>query len=251
MKSTTASTAILFSLLASVAGAQNPASPSAAERRFQILAGGGFNQASRSFSEVTTFTAFLEEGTSTRSYDGASGPLFEVGAIYSITPSIGVLGSFELFSGNNDGAFEEIVPHPLLFNQDRSVSGELTDLSYDERALHLDIVYSIHRGSVSVDLFGGPTFFFTETELVTEVTTRSVYPFDDLELGGSQSSTFKENPIGFNAGGAFTYRFTPVFGVYFQGRFSRASVSVERVTGEPAEFDAGGFRAGAGIRLAF
>ena len=62
---------------------------------------------------------------------------------------------------------------PLLFNQSRSASSELAGLSYRENALHVDVVYSIERPAITVDLFGGPSIFFTETELVTNVTTSS------------------------------------------------------------------------------
>jgi len=219
-------------------------------RRFRILVNGGFNTASRSFGTVTSFVQFLEEGSSSRNYDGSSGFVFELGAIYSLTPAIGVLGSFELFSGDNDAVFEKTVPHPLLFNHDRSVRGDLAGMSYDERALHVDVVYTVERPLFTIDFFGGPTFFFTDTELITDIGTRSVYPFDDIELGTTSSGKFTENPVGFNAGAALTYRLTPVFGVSFQGRFSRATVNLEQ-GGESLDFDAGGFRIGAGIRLAF
>lgn len=173
-----------------------PAS-SKTERRFQLLVNGGFGNVSRSFGELTTFTEFLEQGSSRRDYDGTGGFVFEFGGIFSITPEIGILGSFELFSGDNDAVFEEIVPHPLLFNQSRSASSELAGLSYRENALHLDVVYSIERPAITVDLFGGPSILFTETELVIQVTRSSSYPFDELVLGSTSTSKFSESPFGF------------------------------------------------------
>jgi hypothetical protein len=242
---------LLMVTAASEAQPQTVTPSSATARRFQLLVNGGFGSASRSFGELATFTEFLEPGSSRRDYDGGGGFVFEFGAIYSITPEIGILGSFELFGGDNDAVFEEIVPHPLLFNQDRSVSSELAGLSYRENALHVDIVYSIDRSAVTIDLFGGPSIFFTETELVTNVTTNSTYPFDEIELGSTSTSKFSESPFGFNVGAALTYRFTPVFGASVQGRFSRASVSLEGLGDDPIEFDTGGFRVSFGLRLAF
>ena len=225
------------------------------ERRFQLLVNGGLGSGSRSFGGLATFTEFLEQGSSRRDYDGSGGFVFEFGGLYSITPEIGILGSYELFSGDNDAVFEEIVPHPLLFNQSRSAGSDLAGLSYRENALHIDVVYSIERPAITIDLFGGPSIFFTETELVTTVTTSSSYPFDELAIGSTSTSKFSESPFGFNVGAAFTYRFTPVVGASVQGRFSRASVSLEAQPeipdSDPLEFDTGGFRVSFGLRLSF
>ncbi len=231
----------------------NTVTPSAkTARRFQVLVNGGLGSGGRSFGGVSTFTEFLEQGSSRRDYDGSGGFVFEFGGIYSITREIGIIGSFELFSGDNNAFFEEIVPHPLLFNQSRSASSELAGLSYSENALHLGVVYSIEQPAITVDLFGGPSIFFTETELVTNVSTSSSYPFDELALGSTRTSKFSESPFGFNVGAALTYRFTPVVGVSVQGRFSRASVSLEaQEDSDPLEFDTGGLRVSFGLRLSF
>lgn len=250
-------TAISMIVMMAVVTADSEAQPegatpsSGAPRRFQLLVNGGFGSASRSFGELSTFTRFLEQGTSRRDYEGSGGLVLELGGVYSITPAFGVLGSFELFSGDNDAVFEEIVPHPLFFNQSRSASSELAGLSYRENALHVDVVYTIDRAQISIDLFGGPSIFFTETELVTNVTTSSSYPFDKLELGTTSKSKFSASPFGFNVGAALTYRFTPVVGASVQGRFSRASVSLEPTEGATVEFETGGFRMSFGLRFAF
>ena len=245
----------LMALATSVSGEAQPqtVTPSSrTARQFQLLVNGGFGSGSRSFGGLTTFTEFLEQGLSRRDYDGSGAFVFEFGGIYSITPEIGILGSFELFSGDHDAVFEEIVPHALLFNESRRAGSELAGLSYRENALHIDVVYSIERPSITVDLFGGPSIFFTETELLTSVTTSSSYPFDELALGSTTTSKFSESPFGFNVGAAFTYRFTPVVGASVQGRFSRASVSLEaQPESAPLEFETGGFRVSFGLRLSF
>lgn len=236
-----------FLLLPTGALAQTPA----AAPKFRVLANVNYNATSRTFGESSTFEAFLEDGTTSRSYDGGTGLGFEFGAIYSITPELGVLGSFEFSSAEHDASFDVNAPHPLFFNQPRSASDELTALEYKEQALNIDAVYTIASGSFVIDVFGGMTLFFTETELVDEITTTSVYPFDDLQITNTSTTKLKENPIGFNVGGAFTYRLTPVVGLSFQAKFSRASLSLQRDAGEPIDIDAGGFRIGGGIRLAF
>ena len=226
-------------------------SAASAKRKFRVLVNVNYNVTSRTFDEKSTFTAFLEEGSTSRSYDGGTGLGFELGGIYSVTPAFGILGSFEFLSAEHDASFDVVTPHPLFFNQPRSVSDDIAALEYSEQALNVDAVYTLTHGSFTVDVFGGVTFFFTETELIDKVTTSSVYPFDDIEIASTDTVKLKENPLGFNVGGAFTYRITPIVGVSFQAKFSRATINLQREAGEPIKNDAGGFRIGGGIRLAF
>lgn len=221
------------------------------EAKIRLLVNVNYNLTERNFAESSTFTSFLETGSENRSYAGGTGLAFELGGIYSITGSIGIMGSFELLSAEHDAIFEVNEPHPLLFNQNRSISSELTALEYQEQALHIDFVYSVESGSMTIDVFGGPTFFFTETELIDDVITSSAYPFDELVLDRTTTVKLNDNPIGFNAGGALTYRFTPVIGVAFQARYSVGTATLDRDNGTPFDIDVGGFRIGGGIRLAF
>jgi hypothetical protein len=232
--------------------AQDSSDPQRDERtRFRLMVNGGFNPTTTSFSDLSTFTAFLEQGSSQRNYETSTGAVFEVGGIVSITRSLGVMAAVEVFQGESNGSFRYTEPHPLLFNRDRSVEGDVAGLSYTERAIHVDFVLTQDLGATILDVFAGPTFFSTETEVIGDITTTSPYPFDDLTFSGTSAVTLSDNPVGFNAGAALTLRLSRVVGVAFQARFSRASVGVQRSGGELIELDAGGFRAGAGIRLAF
>jgi hypothetical protein len=44
---------------------------------------------------------------------------------------------------------------------------------------------------------------------------------------------------------------TEVIGIAFQARYSHATIGIAREGGDQIELDAGGFRVGGGIRLAF
>ena len=241
----------LFSMPLTIQAQEDRASTSDATPRVRLLANGAYHTSTKSFTDSATFIRFLEQGSSSRNYEGGTGIVFEVGSIYSITSSFGVMGSIELFDGDNDAAFREIVPHPLFFDQDRSLEGRDSSLSYSEKALHLDAVYTLEVSSCTVDLYGGPSFFLTETDLLTEIRTSSSYPFDELTLGGTSVGKFQENQLGFNVGGALTFRFNRLLGIAFQARYSRANVSLTRDDAKDLDFNAGGFRAGVGIRLAF
>ena len=243
--------ASFFLVTPATSTAQSSSTAAATARKFRVLVNVNYTVTSRNFDESSTFTAFLEDGSTSRSYDGGTGLGFELGAIYSITPAFGILGSFEFLSAKHDASFDVIAPHPLFFNQPRTTSDEIAALEYSEQAVNIDAVYTLTFGSFAVDVFGGVTFFFTETELIDEVTTSSAYPFDELDITTTTTVKLKENPIGFNVGGAFTYRLTPLVGVSFQAKYSKATMNLQREAGEPIDIDAGGFRIGGGIRLAF
>ena len=94
-----------------------------------------YNVTSRTFDERSTFTAFLEEGSTSRSYDGGTGLGFEFGGIYSITSQFGILGSFEVLSAEHDASFDVVTPHPLFFNQPRTVEEQWGHQDSTEQSL--------------------------------------------------------------------------------------------------------------------
>ncbi len=85
---------------------------------------------------------------------------------------------------------------------------------------------------------------------MTRKTTTSSYPFDEAIVSRTSNVRLDDDPIGFNAGGAITWRVTEVFGLAFQARHSHASIHIAREGAEEVDLDAGGFRVGGGIRIA-
>ncbi len=221
------------------------------DRRIRVLVNGLYSPTGIGFTETSTFPSFLEEGRSTRTYDGGKGVVFEAGAIVSLRKGLGVMGTVELYQSDFDSVFEETLPHPLYFERPRKVSGEVPGLEYSEKAAHIDAVYTFDFPKFVVDVFGGGSFFFTNTEILDAVTVSSVYPFDEATVTSTSNTTLDDDPIGFNVGGALTWRLTDVVGFAFQARYSHATIGIAREGSEPTELDAGGFRVGGGIRLSF
>lgn len=241
----------LFSSLTMAQRVTSSPIPTSSEHRIRILVDGAYNPSSASFSETFTFTQYLEEGSSSRTYDGGKGVVFEAGAIVGITGPLGVMGSVEVYSSSFDAQFQESLPHPLYFDQPRTVSGSVAGLQYKENAVHLDAVFTRVMNKVTVDVFGGPTLFFTNTEILDAINIASTYPFDEATVSGTTKTKIDDKPIGFNAGGSVTWKLTDVVGIAFQARYSRATIQLARASGSPIELDAGGFRVGGGLRLAF
>src|SRR3989304_5846933 len=120
---------LFLSMLALAIGASASGQDTAApgekrERRIRVLVNGLYNPTDLGFTDTSTFPSFLEEGRSTRSYDGGKGVVFEAGAIVEIRKGLGVMGSVELYRSDFDGVFEESLPHPLYFKRPRTIAGE-------------------------------------------------------------------------------------------------------------------------------
>ena len=126
---------ILVTPARGLAQSTTPAASASTERKFRVLVNVYYNVTSRTFDERSTFTAFLEEGSTSRSYDGGTGLGFEFGGIYSITSQFGILGSFEVLSAEHDASFDVVTPHPLFFNQPRTVEEQWGHQDSTEQSL--------------------------------------------------------------------------------------------------------------------
>jgi len=231
--------------------AKVPARP----RELRLFVNGGYNAFGLSFQEARRFTRFLEDATLDTEYQGGGGPVIELGAIYSVyeLPGggwLGVSGSAELYAGGFDANFRQALPHPFFYRRPREVSGSLAALSYSETAIHFDGVYTrALNARITLDVFGGPSFFVTSTEVLTDLVVQDLYPYDSVTLQRTEVGKVDDSPLGFNLGASVTYRLTPRLGVDFNARFSRGTVRFTPSGGSPIEFSAGGFRASGGIRL--
>ena len=81
-----------------------------------------------------------------------------------------------------------------------------------------------------------------------------MYPYDELTITSTPSTTVKESPTGFNVGGRLDYRFgaSRRFGAGVQVLYSSASVKLKaEPAATDATFDAGGLSVGAGLRVYF
>ena len=123
--------------------------PSAAVSRFRaskilrlgLIIHANYLQEIPTFDETGSFTQFLEQGSTSRTYTGGSGTAFEIGGMYALLPRFSIGWSFEFLETMQDGTLDVSVPHPLLFNKSRdaaepavtSLSGCYRRESHEER----------------------------------------------------------------------------------------------------------------------
>ena len=221
------------------------------EKRAQLIVHVNYLQEIPTFDETGSFTQFLEQGSTSRTYTGGSGTAFEIGGMYALLPRFSIGWSFELLETMQDGTLDVSVPNPLLFNQHREASQAVDELGYSEFIIHSAFAYRIATSRIEVELFAGPSYFTTEVELIDLATSESQYPFDDISLMGGGPVALKDSGIGFNVGAGMAYYFTDIFGASFTARFSQADLEVMREGGASIAIKAGGFRLGGGIRVRF
>ena len=220
------------------------------EGRLKLSLTGNFGVTSLDFSGTRTFTEFAEEGQIRADYSADKGPGFEGGLAYRFGSRLSVALTGSYLKRDSSAAVQASLPHPLYLNRDRQVEADVSGLSYNETAGHLDLVLSGHSGSLDFSVFGGPSIFKVKTDLAQAPTYTQSYPFDTVNVTGIPTTSADDMAFGFNVGAGVDYRFSPKFAFGIQGRFSRGSAKLE-AEGGVIDVDAGGFQIGAGVRINF
>lgn len=248
---TSKSILILIAILAYTAPTGAQESSAAEETKFQVFASGLYNTQTFSFTDDRSYPIYLEESRFTGNWTSATGPAFSFGATYAVIPGLSLGAGFDFLSATPTENFVASIPHPLFFNDTRSLEGEAPSLSYNEKVVNFLASYTRNVGRIIVAVSGGPSYFWTTTELIDSFTYSEAYPFDEVVLESVEIGSYDASSFGFNVGGWFGYRVLEQLAVGGDLRFNRATVKFTTTDGNEIELDAGGFRVGAGIRLLF
>ena len=137
--------------------AQEAGEPEKKEKRAQFIIHANYLPTLPNLDETTSFTRFLEQGSTSRVYSGGSGTAIEVGGMYALASRFSFGFSFELLPALQDGTLDVSEPHPLLFNQHLKASLTLDELDYSEFTVHTAFAYRIASERIEVELFAGPS----------------------------------------------------------------------------------------------
>ncbi len=154
-------------------------------------------------------------------------------------------------SNSGTASIDAQVPHPLYFNQPRSVSGTASSIERQETGVHVQLLWMIPMSARwRLALFGGPSFYSLSQDLVTDVTVTSAYPFDTATFASAATHRATGTGAGYNAGADATVLLAPHFGLGASVSFSRAPVTLTSGS-DSVKVDAGGVHAGGGVRIRF
>jgi hypothetical protein len=248
---------------ASPAGAQataskapKPAASAAAPRpdRFRLVLNAAFWPTRTTYSDSRTFAEYAEETTIRTSYEAGSGFGPDAALQVSLFRGLGILVGYSHVSRDVTGQVDVSRPHPLYLNTPRSASAEISGYGLTEGAVLLDLAYARAAGHLDWALFAGATLFQVDADLLQAPTYDDVYPYDELSITATPSTSVTDSPTGFNVGGRLDYRFgrSGRFGAGVQVLYSTASVKLKATPdATEAAFDAGGLSVGAGLRVYF
>jgi hypothetical protein len=240
---------------APAARAQAPAPPPAkTPDRVRLVVNAAFWPSGPSFSDSQTLTEYAEQTTIRTSYEAGSGFGPDLAVQVSLFRGLGLLVAYSRSSRDVTATVDVSRPHPLYLNRHRSASAENSGYELSEGAVHLDLAYARAAGHLDWAVFAGATLFQVEADLLSKPTYTDVYPYDELAIASTPSTTVKDSPTGFNVGGRLDYRFgsSRRFGAGVQVLYSTASVKLRAVPeATEAAFDAGGLSVGAGVRVYF
>jgi hypothetical protein len=228
--------------------------PAPAPDRFRIVLNGSSWPATTTFSDSRTPTEYAEPGTIHTRYEAGPGFGPDVALQVSLFRGLGLLVGYSTVSRDVTGQVEVSRPHPLYLNRPRTASAEISGYGLTQGALHLDLAYARVAGPLDWALFAGATLFQVEADLLQEPAYDEAYPYDELSITATPSTTVTDNPAGFNVGGRLDYRFgrSRRFGAGVQALYSTASVKLKAGNdATEARFDAGGLQVGAGLRVYF
>ena len=229
--------------------------PPVRQERVRVSINAGQQANSTMFAEEQQFDHYFEEGSFTLERPFPAAFFYDAGAMVRVWRRLHAGGAVSLFENTGDGSVTARVPHPLFFGQNRSVNGEVSDVSRLEIGQHISAGWLVRAPrNVSLMLFGGPSLFFTKQRFVTELQlslSQETYPFDTLAFPPVSTEQLSEIVLGYHAGVDATWRFARRFGVGAVIRYAKGRKDFMPTGGTPVELEVGGLHAGGGIRFVF
>jgi hypothetical protein len=222
------------------------AAQTAAVPRAYVNVNGFLQGATGSFGDTVHPIANAEQATVTTTYEVAAAPGFDAGAGVRVWRRMSVGVDVSWLSKGARGSIAAQMPHPFYFNRPRAVSGDASDLTRVETAVHAQVAWTAplpHRWQLVVS--GGPSWFMLDQDLVNGVVLTETYPFDTAAFGSAAASRRSGSALGFNAGGDFVYMLRTHVGV----GFGVAVVHGTAALTDTASAHVGGVHAAGGVRL--
>ena len=228
-----------------------PREPSPRHYRLAITINGVQGTDTLSFADTNQFELFKEPAQIENVYSDPRSGGYEIGAQFRIVGPLAVGATVQRFANDREASYTASLPHPFFFDRFRELSGTSSGLTHEETAVHLDAVFTKTWGPLTLDAFGGPSWFQTKTEVLVDILYEEAFPYDEVSFQGVEGRVLESRPIGFNVGASATFRIAGIFGVDFGVRYSEARSKLFVEEGREIELDAGGLSVGAGLRFFF
>lgn len=220
--------------------------------RVRLTIDGGSQTTKTSFTQTRSFEEFVEQGSLTHERTIRDRPFYGAGVAVRVWRRLHVGVAASAFTDDRAGRVTAQLPHPLYFNQRRTVNGQAEPGTRKETAAHIQVswILPLRRG-IELTLAAGPSIFQAEQIFVTQVNYTHEYPYDTARFTGVATETVKNSVNGYNAGADVTWRFLRHIGVGTTLRYSSGRKPFAVTGGTSVPIKTGGFHAGGGLRLMF
>jgi hypothetical protein len=220
--------------------------------RVFISINGAYQTGGEDFGETVTFRENVEDGTFSTDYQVKSGPAFNISGGAQVWQRLAVGVGVSRFSRSTPTALSASVPHPFFFSMGRTVNGDISGLTREELAVHVQARAMIpFSPRLQAMVFGGPSFFRVKQGIVNDFEITESYPYDVATFSRGVTDTVSESKVGFNVGADVGYFFTRQVGVGGTAQLSGAHIDVPSAGGRTIDVRVGGFQVGGGLRLRF
>lgn len=219
-------------------------------KRFFIKIGynAGFSEETKSVSWSREI--YFENASYDISNKFGKGNSVDFGFGYKFSNSIGVELGADLSSRDKNTNYSANIPHPLLFNTLRDAQNT-GSYKLTENVIYLNFLLSIPFSKFSLDLFGGPAYFFASAEFINEIQYTDSYPYETININAT-SKKIEKNVFGFNGGTSFNFYFAKNFGIFINAQYFSASADFNPGGDIPGwKVSLGGFKAGGGLKIQF
>ena len=204
------------------------------------------------YRQVLSGAAAQEQARFDSDYRFEPGALFDVGGGVRVWSRLAVGVGVSRFRIEEAASVSAQVPHPIFFGRDRSISGASPPLARREWAVHLQALVTVPATrSFAVTVFGGPTLFHVQQQLVTDVSFTQAYSFDTATFSSAAIDRRSGSTVGFHVGTDVAYYFSGTVGVGWLTRYSRGRLELPSVGDDRLELQTGGLHAAWGLRMRF
>ncbi len=236
-------TSRVLSLTAAVLVAASLATSAGAGDRFTVSVAGGGVLVAGKWSSTASWPAWAETAQLGSQHETASGSVLGGAVGYRASRHLGVVLAVARSTRDAKAALDATIPHPLVLDRPRTVTSELSGLSYRELATHLDLEWRTLAGPFELALFAGPTMAKVETDAVEMMRVNEAYPYDAPTFQSADTTRVtSDSAFGWNAGGSAAWLPASYFDLGVEARYSRASVELKPAQGDKFTLESGGLQ---------
>jgi hypothetical protein len=214
----------------------------------------GFETTSGTLTDATTFTLYGEPGTRTLEQNVDSGSFFDFSAGTRVWRNVSAGIGYHRGGNTSEASGTASVPHPFIFNANRTVTAAAGDLDRTEQAFHIQIGYMLPiNEELSVHVTAGPSFFSLSQDVLADLTYTEQAPYNTVGTTPVIEER-SDSAVGMNAGIDVSYKFYDSDAYRIGGgvflRYAGASARI-RVLENDVDTDVGGLQFGFGARVRF